>query len=202
MRSDRLLALTDGVIAVIITIMVLELKPPEGTDPAALAHLGLVFLSYILSFVYVAIYWNNHHHFFHLAPQVDGAVLWANFGLLFWLSLIPFATAWTGEHPVAPLPTAVYGASLFMTALAWYTMQTVIIRQQGPESPLRAALGRDLKGKASPFLYLTGIGMAFVAPAVSDLIYAGVALMWLIPDRRVSRIAAPETGSVQPAPRL
>ncbi|QYE36016.1 DUF1211 domain-containing protein [Polymorphobacter sp. PAMC 29334] len=202
MRSDRLLALTDGVIAVIITIMVLELKPPEGTDPAALGHLALIFLSYALSFIYVAIYWNNHHHFFHLAPRVDGAILWANFNLLFWLSLIPFATAWTGEHPFAPVPTAVYGVSLGMTALAWYTMQSMIVREQGADSPLRAALGRDLKGKASPFLYLAGIGMAFVAPVVADLIYALVALMWLIPDRRVGRAAARETGSVQPEPRL
>src|ERR1700712_1800538 len=145
MENSRLLALTDGVIAVIITIMVLELKTPAGTDFAALLSQWPVFLSYALSFVYVAIYWNNHHHYFHLVRTVDGAVMWANFHLLFWLSLVPFATAWMGEHQFQPGPTAVYGVSLFMPAIAWWIMQATIIRSQGTGSPLAAYLGRDMK---------------------------------------------------------
>ncbi len=192
MRPERLTALTDGVIAVIITIMVLEMKAPHDTDLEALAAVWPVFLSYVLSFIYVAIYWNNHHHFFHLVPQVNGAVLWANLHLLFWLSLVPFTTAWMGEHASAAVPTAAYGVSLLACALAWYLMQSVIVRSQGAESTLRQAIGRDLKGKVSPFLYVAGIGLAFVVPVVSDLIYAGVALMWLVPDRRVeAKLAAP-----------
>ena len=185
MDRDRLTAFTDGVLAVIITIMVLEMKPPHGAGVADLIALWPVFSSYVLSFVYVAIYWNNHHHFFHLVETVDGAVLWANMHLLFWLSMVPFATAWMGENHFAPAPTALYGVALLMSAVAWYLMQTVIIRQQGPGSPLRGAIGRDLKGKLSPILYLTGIVLAFVSTTVSDLIYLGVALMWLIPDRRI-----------------
>jgi len=185
MDRDRLTAFTDGVLAVIITIMVLEMKPPHGTDLADLAELWPVFLSYVLSFIYIGIYWNNHHHFFHLVRTVDGAVLWANLHLMFWLSTVPFTTAWMGENHFAPLPTALYGGSLLASAIAWYVMQTVIIRQQGAGSPLREALGRDIKGKISPFVYLAGIALAFVNTAVSDLLYLGVALMWLIPDRRV-----------------
>ncbi|HEX4766865.1 MAG TPA: TMEM175 family protein [Lichenihabitans sp.] len=193
MRPERLTALTDGVIAVIITIMVLEMKAPHDTDLAALAAVWPVFLSYVLSFIYVAIYWNNHHHFFHLVKRVNGAVLWANLHLLFWLSLIPFTTAWMGEHAFAAVPTAAYGVSLLTCALGWYLMQSVIVRSQGADSALRQAIGRDLKGKASPLLYVAGIGLAFVVPVVSDLIYAGVALLWLVPDRRVeARLAAPE----------
>lgn len=187
MGSERLLALTDGVIAVIITIMVLEMKAPEGVHLAALAALWPVFLSYVLSFVYVAIYWNNHHHFYKLAPEVDGTILWANFNLLFWLSLVPFTTAWMGEHPFTPVPTALYGVSLLACALAWYGMQAAIMRSQGPESALRRAVGRDLKGKTSPLLYIAGIALAFVVPVLAYLIYAAVALMWLIPDRRVEQ---------------
>jgi uncharacterized membrane protein len=185
MTRERLTAFTDGVLAVIITIMVLEMKPPHGADLAALSALWPVFLSYLLSFIYVAIYWNNHHHFFHLVERVDGAILWANVHLLFWLSLIPFATAWMGENHNAPLPTALYGVSLLMPAIAWPLMQATIIRSQGPDSPLRRALGADLKGKISPFVYLAGVGLAFVNPLIADALYLAAALMWLVPDRRV-----------------
>jgi uncharacterized membrane protein len=186
-QKERLSAFTDGVVAVIITIMVLELKPPEGTDLAALGRLAPTFLSYVLSFIYVAIYWNNHHHFFNLVERVDGAILWANLHLLFWLSLIPFTTAWMGGHYRAVLPTAVFGVSLLMPALAWWLLQSVIIRRQGPASPLKAAVGADLKGKLSAVLYLAGIAAAFVATTLADAFYLAVALMWLIPDRRIER---------------
>ena len=185
MERDRLTAFTDGVLAIIVTIMVLELKPPEGAGLAGLARLWPVFMSYVLSFVYIGIYWNNHHHFFQLVDKVDGAVLWANLHLLFWLSLIPFATAWVGEHEGQTAPTALYGVSLLMPAIAWYLMQMVIVREQGAGSPLREALGRDLKGKLSPLFYLAGVGVSFVLPVLAYAIYAGVALMWLVPDRRV-----------------
>lgn len=187
MNKERLAAFTDGVLAVVITIMVLELKPPHGADLHALMAQAPVFLGYVLSFVYVAIYWNNHHHFFTLVHRVDGAILWANIHLLFWISLVPFATAWMGEHPADPLPVAVYGLSLLMPALACYAMQIVIIRRQGADSPLKAALGADLKGKLSPILYLAGIASAFLNPWLADAFYVGVALAWLIPDRRVER---------------
>jgi uncharacterized membrane protein len=185
MTSERLTALTDGVIAVIITIMVLEMRAPAGTAFRDLTALWPVFLAYVLSFVYLAIYWNNHHHFFRLAPNVSGLILWANLHLLFWLSLVPFATAWMGAHPLAAAPTALYGACLLAASLAWYAMQAAIVRAQGPDSVLRRAIGSDFKGKASPLLYLAGIALAFVAPIFSDLLYAAVAAMWLIPDRRV-----------------
>jgi uncharacterized membrane protein len=185
MNRDRLTAFTDGVLAVIITIMVLEMKPPHGASLHDLAELWPVFLSYVLSFVYVGIYWNNHHHFFHLVKTVDGALLWANMHLLFWLSLVPFTTAWMGENHFAAAPTALYGASLLMAAVAWFVMQQVIFRTQGADSPLHQALGRDLKGKLSPFLYLIGIALAFVNTLGADLIYAAAALIWLVPDRRV-----------------
>src|ERR1700761_625756 len=165
--TDRLLAMTDGVVAIIITIMVLELKVPEGTTLEALLHAWPIFLGYVLSFIYVAIYWNNHHHFFHLVHSVDGAILWANLHLLFWLSLVPFTTAWMGENSFAPVPTALYGASLLMAAVAWYMMQGVIIRKQGAASPLRHALGRDIKGKISPVLYASGIALSFVHAALA-----------------------------------
>lgn len=190
MNSDRLKALTDGVVAVIITIMVLEMKPPEDTGVQALLALAPVFLSYVLSFVYVAIYWNNHHHFFALTPKVTGGIMWANFNLLFWLSLIPFATAWMGEHELQPWPTAVYGAVLLACALAWYAMQSVIIHAQGPDSPLRQAIGSDWKGKLSPVLYAAGIALAFARPGLAALVYALVALVWLVPDRRVHAAAS------------
>jgi uncharacterized membrane protein len=187
MEKDRLLAFSDGVVAIIITIMVLELKVPKDASLAALEAVTPVFLSYVLSFLYVSIYWNNHHHFFHLVRQVDGLLLWANMHLLFWLSLIPFATGWMGENNFAPLPTAVYGVSLLMPALAWYGLQLVIIRRQGADSPLKRALGRDLKGKISPLLYLAGILSAFLSTWIADAIYLFVALMWLVPDQRIER---------------
>jgi uncharacterized membrane protein len=149
-----------------------------------------VFLSYVLSFVYVAIYWNNHHHFFHLVRHVTGGVLWANLHLLFWLSLLPFATGWLGENNFAPLPTALYGMALLMPAIAWDVMQTVLVRAQGRDSMLARALGRDLKGKLSPLLYLSGVGCAFLNVRIADAIYVLVALMWLIPDRRIERLIA------------
>ncbi len=183
--SERLMALTDGVVAVIITIMVLELKPPHAADLRALAALWPTFLSFVLSFVYVAIYWNNHHHFFKLVPHVSAAVMWSNLNLLFWLSLIPFATAWMDEHNQASVPVALYGAVLLLCAASWYVLQAAIMQAQGPGSPLREALGGDRKGKLSPVVYLAGMMLAFVAPLLSYLIYAGLAAAWLVPDRRV-----------------
>jgi len=191
MGSERLIALTDGVVAVVITIMVLELKPPHGADLGSLAELWPTFLSFALSFIYVAIYWNNHHHFFQLVPHVNGAVMWANLNLLFWLSLIPFTTAWMDEHNLSPIPVALYGASLLCSALSWYAMQITIVRTQGADSSLRRALGRDLKGKLSSLLYLAGIALAFVTPLASYAVYAGIAAWWLIPDRRIEA-ALPE----------
>jgi uncharacterized membrane protein len=192
MEKHRLLAMTDGVVAIIITIMVLEMKVPEGADFAALHELWPVFFAYVLSFVYIGIYWNNHHHYFQLVSRVNGAVLWANFHLLFWLSLVPFATAWMGEHEFAPLPTALYGVSLFMPAIAWVIMQKVIFAAQGPDSQLKAALGSDLKGKISPVLYIAGIALSFVATWAALLCYLTVALLWLVPDRRVEKLATRE----------
>jgi uncharacterized membrane protein len=185
MQKDRLTAFSDGVIAVIITIMVLGLKTPAAASLASLRDSLPGFAAYVLSFTYVAIYWNNHHHFFHLVKHVDGAVLWANMHLLFWLSLVPFATSWLNEHPTDAWPTALYGISLLMTALAWYVMQCVLIRAQGTDAPLTRALGRDFKGKISPALYLAGIALSFIEVWMADAIYTIVALLWLIPDRRM-----------------
>ena len=190
MEKDRLLAMTDGVVAIIITIMVLELKAPEGVTFDALQVLWPVFLAYVVSFVYIAIYWNNHHHFFHLVTRVNGAVMWANFHLLFWLSLVPFATHWMGEHDFAPLPTALYGISLFMPAIAWAIMQAVVIRAQGANSSLKSMFGRDLKVQISPALYFAGIAMSFVTTWVALLCYLAVALLWLVPDRRIEKLAS------------
>lgn len=184
MHSGRLEAFSDGVMAIIITIMVLELHVPRGADWAVLRPLLPVFASYALSFTYLAIYWNNHHHLLKLTRSVDGGIMWANMHLLFWLSLIPFATGWMGENPLAPLPVAVYGCSLLAPALAWHVLQYAIIAHQGPESRLALALGNDLKGKLSPLLYLLGVGLAFYTPWVSLALYIVVALMWLVPDRR------------------
>ena len=187
MEKDRLVAFSDGVIAVIITIMVLELKAPHDVSLGALREAAPVFLSYVLSFIYVAIYWANHHHVFQLVPHVGGAVLWANLHLLFWLSLIPFATSWLGDYAQSPIPTAVYGVALLMPAIAWYVLQGVIVRTQGRESALARALGRDVKGKFSPLLYLSGVVLAFVDTRLSDAVYVLVALIWLVPDRRIER---------------
>jgi uncharacterized membrane protein len=184
-NKERLAAFTDGVTAVIITIMVLELKPPHGADFAALAALTPTFLSYLISFIYVAIYWNNHHHFFNLVEHVDGSILWANIHLLFWISLVPFTTAWLGEHPFGTAPTAVYGVSLLMPAVAWFVMQGVIIRRQGRDSAMARALGRDLKGKLSPLIYALGVLTAFFNTLMADAFYVAVSLMWFTPDRRM-----------------
>jgi uncharacterized membrane protein len=185
MEKYRLLAFSDGVIAIIITIMVLELKVPHGSELTDLAKLLPVFLSYILSFVYVAIYWNNHHHMLHTLESMSGGILWANMHLLFWLSLIPFTTGWMGENYLAPLPTALYGVTLLMSAIAYGILQTWIIRLDGEKSILAVALGYDLRGKLSPFLYITGIALAFVNAWVACAVYVVVAMMWLVPDRRI-----------------
>jgi uncharacterized membrane protein len=185
MGKDRLAAFSDGVIAIIITIMVLELKLPHGADLATLKGVAPSFLSYVMSFVYLAIYWNNHHHLLHTVTRVDGLILWANSHLLFWLSLVPAATAWLGENLAAPLPTAVYGAALLMPAIAYYLLQRAIMRRHGAQSLLARALGSDVKGKISPVLYAVGIALAFIVPWVSIAIYVLVAVIWLIPDRRI-----------------
>jgi uncharacterized membrane protein len=185
MGKDRLAAFSDGVIAIIITIMVLELKVPHGADWAVLIGVLPNFISYVLSFVYLAIYWNNHHHLLHTVTRVDGLILWANSFLLFWLSLIPAATAWMGDNLLSPIPTAVYGAVLLMPAIAYYLLQKAIIRKQGADSVLASALGTDVKGKLSPVFYVAGIALAFVSPLLSILMYVLVAVIWLIPDRRI-----------------
>jgi uncharacterized membrane protein len=190
MRPERLSGFSDGVIAIIITIMVLELKVPHGADWEALKNVLPVFLSYVLSFTYIAIYWNNHHHLLHTSARVSGTILWANTHLLFWLSLIPFATAWLGESNVAPLPTALYGLALLMPAIAYNLLQTAIVRVNGADSSLAKALGADIKGKISPLIYIIGIALAFVSPWLSIAMYALVALMWLIPDRRIEKALA------------
>jgi uncharacterized membrane protein len=199
MTKGRLEAFSDGVIAIIITIMVLELKVPEGSDLKALTadpqHLHLKFLCYVLSFVYVAIYWNNHHHMLHSLHRVDGAILWANMHLLFWLSLVPFVTGWMGERDFAPVPTALYGVVMLAAAIAYYILQRHILRSEGRQSALARAIGRDFKGKLSPVIYLVAIGAVAVSPVISALLYAGVAMIWLIPDRRIERVLLEEDRS-------
>jgi uncharacterized membrane protein len=190
-EKDRLLAFSDGVIAIIITIMVLELHPPHEATLPALAHIAPTFLSYVLSFVYVAIYWNNHHHMMHTVERVNGAILWANMHLLFWLSLVPFTTAWMGETHSAPLPTAAYGVSLLTPAIAYKILQVTIIRAHGPGHVLAKATGADWKGNLSPLLYAAGIGLAFADVRLAQALYVVVALIWLVPDRRIERIVAP-----------
>ena len=187
MGTTRLEAFSDGVIAILITIMVLELKVPKGADWAALKPLLPVALSYVLSFVYLGIYWNNHHHMLQATRHVGGGTLWANLHLLFWLSLVPFVTGWMGENHFAPAPTALYGGVLLLAALAYWLLQSSLIRRQGPDSVLAAAIGRDLKGKISPLLYAMAIPLAFVRPWVADALYVLVALIWLVPDRRIER---------------
>jgi uncharacterized membrane protein len=185
--KGRLEAFTDGVIAILITIMVLELHTPAGTSWHALGHELPVLLAYVLSFVYLGIYWNNHHHMLAAVSRVSGATLWANLNLLFWLSLVPFTTAWMSEHHFPPIPTATYGIVLLAAAIAYYILQTTLLRAEGEHSKLRAAIGRDLKGKVSPLLYCLAIGLAFVDRWLSLAVYVAVALMWLVPDRRVER---------------
>ncbi len=185
MRTNRLEAFSDGVLAILITIMVLELRVPHGANLEALHHITPVLCAYVLSFIYVGIYWNNHHHMLHTTDRVSGGILWANLHLLFWLSLIPFATDWMGENHLAPLPTALYGAVLFASAVAYLILQATIIRRQGAGSKLRAFIGRDVKGKLSAVLYVLGIGFSFLHTAVAQLIYASVAGLWLVPDPRI-----------------
>jgi len=190
MGKGRLEAFSDGVLAIIITIMVLEMKAPHGADFSALRPLLPVFLSYLLSFVYLAIYWNNHHHLLHSIQQVSGGILWANLHLLFWLSLIPFTTAWMGENHFAAAPTALYGLVLFLAAISYMILQRTIIARQGRDSLLAAAIGRDVKGKLSLALYLIAIAATTIAPWIAWAIYIAVALIWLIPDRRIERTLA------------
>jgi uncharacterized membrane protein len=199
MPTRRAEAFSDGVIAILITVMVLELRTPRGTTWSALRDSVPVLLTYLLSFVYLGIYW-NHHHLLMATKRVTGLVLWANLHLLFWLSLIPFTTGWLGENEFAATPAAAYGIVLLAASLAYYGLQTAIIRVQGPDSALARAVGRDRKGKASPLLYALGIGLAAVDRWLSVAVYVIVALMWLIPDRRVERILAPGPGESADAP--
>ena len=191
MQKNRLEAFSDGVIAIIITIMVLEMKVPHGTELAALKPVLRVFLSYVLSFVYVAIYWNNHHHLLHATKQVSAGILWANSHLLFWLSLFPFTTGWMGENHFTTVPTALYGSVLLMAAIAYYLLQQTIIRAQGHDSILKNAIGRDWKGKLSPVLYVVAIVATLHSSWISQAVFVIAALIWLIPDRRIEkRLAA------------
>ncbi|MEP7000893.1 MAG: TMEM175 family protein [bacterium] len=191
MGKGRLEAFSDGVLAIIITIMVLELKVPHpGADLNALRPLVPVFASYVLSFVNLGIYWNNHHHLLHATRHVDAAVQWANLHLLFWLSIFPFATAWMGENDFAPTPTAAYGFVSLMSAIAYYILQREIIKEQGPHSIVASAVGTDLKGKISPIAYLAAMPLAFVNQWIAGALYVAVALMWLTPDRRIARALA------------
>ena len=191
MPKTRLEAFSDGVLAIIITIMVLELKVPHGEDLSALAPLLPVFFSYVLSFVYIGIYWNNHHHMLHAVKHVTGGVLWANLHLLFWLSLFPFVTGWMGENHFAQLPTAFYGAVLMMAAIAYWILAGTIINEEGADSLLARAIGRDLKGKLSVVAYALAIALSFVNHWIAAAIYVLVALVWLVPDRRIERVLTP-----------
>jgi uncharacterized membrane protein len=188
MRTNRLEAFSDAVIAVIITIMVLEMKVPHGVDTAVLVPVIPVFLSYVLSYVYLGIYWNNHHHMLHLCQEITGPILWANLHLLFWLSLIPFSTGWMGENHLASAPAALYGFVLLMAAIAYWILQQLIIASQGPDSLLKTAVGGDWKGKLSPVLYAVGILLAYRWQWVSLSLYVFTALLWLIPDRRIENV--------------
>jgi len=190
MGTTRLEAFSDGVLAIIITIMVLELKVPHGDSLGAILPLIPVFLSYVLSFIYVGIYWNNHHHMLHATKRVSGTVLWANLHLLFWLSLLPFATGWMGENHFARLPSAAYGLVLLCAAIAYWLLQHAIIRTEGHESLLRHAVGKDWKGLLSPLLYLVAIVSTFLSPWIAQALYVTVALIWLVPDRRIERALA------------
>ena len=190
MEKNRLEAFSDGVLAIIITIMVLELRVPAGSDIAVLKPLLPVFLTYALSFIYLGIYWNNHHHLLKAAGRVNGAMMWANLHLLFWLSLFPFVTGWMGENHFTTVPTAIYGTVLLLAAIAYYILQSVIIAGQGCDSKLAAAIGRDFKGKLSPVLYAIAVAAALFQPWISCGIYVLVALLWLVPDRRIERLLA------------
>src|SRR4051812_14123128 len=191
MSKSRLEAFSDGVIAILITIMVLELKTPHGGDWQALVPVFPVFVTYVLSFVYLGIYWNNHHHMLHAAEHVSGRILWANLHLLFWLSLVPFVTGWMGENHYAPVPTAAYGVVMIMAALAYTVLQQAILAHHGPHSKIALAIGPDWKGKLSLALYTSAVPLAFVNQWLSDAIYVSVALLWLIPDQRIERQVHP-----------
>jgi uncharacterized membrane protein len=188
MGKERLTAFTDGVVAIIITIMVLELKIPQGGTLADLASMWPTLVSYVVSFVYVAIYWNNHHHMLQLARSVTGPILWANMHLLFWLSLTPFAMGWIGQNHLSAVPVAVYGGLLFMSAVAYTILMTLLVRHEGPDSAIARAMGRDRKGKLSLALYAAGIGLAFVRPLAAIALYVLVAVIWFLPDLRVERV--------------
>ncbi|HEY3952710.1 MAG TPA: TMEM175 family protein [Streptosporangiaceae bacterium] len=194
MTTGRMEAFSDGVIAILITVMVLELPIPHGTSWVALRPAAPVLLTYLMSFVYLGIYWNNHHHMLQATTRVTGLILWANLHLLFWLSLVPFITAWLGENHFAPTPAACYGIVLLIAALAYFGLQMAIIRDQGSHSVVAAAVGRDVKGKLSPLLYAAGIGLSFVSRWPAVAIYAAVALIWLIPDRRLERTVTGRAG--------
>jgi uncharacterized membrane protein len=187
MTRGRIEAFSDGVIAIIITIMVLELPEPEGADWSALAPVAPVFLTYVLSFAYLGIYWNNHHHLLHAVQRINGRILWANLHLLFWLSIVPFVTGWMGHNHSAPAPTAVYGVVMLLAAVAYWILQKTILLQQGSDSVLARAIGRDMKGKLSPLFYAAAIPLAFVNQWLSDALYVAVALIWLVPDRRIEK---------------
>ncbi len=188
MQKTRLEAFSDGVLAIIITIMVLELKVPHGEELTALRPLVPAFLSYVLSFVYLGIYWNNHHHLLQAAGHVNGKVLWANLHLLFWLSLLPFVTGWMGENHFAPLPSAMYGGVLLMAAVGYWVLARSLVAAEGEKSLLHKAVGKDYKGAISVFLYAVAIPLAFVRPWISQFIFVAVALAWLVPDRRIERL--------------
>jgi uncharacterized membrane protein len=188
MEKNRLEAFSDGVLAIIITIMVLELKVPHSSDLNALKPLVPIFLSYVLSFVYVGIYWNNHHHLLKAAPRINGRIMWSNLHLLFWLSLLPFVTGWMGENHFTSAPSAVYGTVLFLAAIAYYILQNLVIGEAGRDSQLAQAIGKDWKGKLSPAFYAAGIAASFFLPQLAGCIYALVAIMWLIPDPRIARV--------------
>ncbi|WP_177734314.1 TMEM175 family protein [Flavobacterium inviolabile] len=190
MNKTRLEAFSDGVLAIIITIMVLEIKVPHGVDFNSLKPILPVFLSYILSFIYVGIYWNNHHHMMHTVKQVSGEILWANLHLLFWLSLIPFVTAWIGENHFAPFPMTMYGVILLMCAVAYFILQALILKKHGPDSVLSKAIGKDIKGKLSPVFYILGIIASSFNGLIAGGFYVLVAIMWLIPDNRIEKIVA------------
>lgn len=185
MSKGRLEAFSDGVLAIILTIMVLEVKVPHGPDLHALAERCPVLIAYVVSFVYIGIYWNNHHHLLHAAERVSAGIMWANLHLLFWLSLVPVVTGWVGEHSDAPWPTALYGVVLLMSGVAWLILQRAIIARHGHDSVLAQAIGGDVKGNVSAILYMSAIGLSFVRAWAADIIYALVALLWIIPDRRI-----------------
>ena len=195
MEKNRLEAFSDGVIAIIITIMVLELKVPHSEDLAALVQLWPIATSYVLSFAYVGIYWNNHNHLLQATHRVNGTILWCNLHLLFWLSLLPFTTGWMGENHFARWPTVLYGANLLACAVAWFILQTGLVRHHGPDSLLAQAIGRDMKGKVSQCSYLAGIAAAWAGyPSIGLALFAGMALLWFVPDRRVERLIAAREG--------